>query len=70
VGTIYLVLILLDGGMNTSWHAVRQVVLPAGIRATVGVALTAGLLALFAWAIGLGWVEALLLGAVVSITRM
>lgn len=68
VGTIYLVLILLDGGMNTPWRAARQVILPAGILATVGVALTAGLLGLFAWAIGLGWTEAMLLGAVVSST--
>jgi potassium/hydrogen antiporter len=68
VGTIYLVLILLDGGMNTSWRAVRQVLVPAGILATVGVALTAGLLAVFVWAMGLGWKESLLLGAVVSST--
>ena len=42
VGTIYLVLILFDGGMNTPWGAVRRVAVPAGILATVGVALTAG----------------------------
>lgn len=68
VGTIYLVLILFDGGLNTPWRAVRRVLLPAGLLATVGVVLTAGLLALFARAIGLGWTEALLLGAVVSST--
>ncbi len=68
VGTIYLVLILFDGGMNTPWRAVRLVLVPAGVLATVGVALTAGLLALFARALGLGWTEALLLGAVVSST--
>lgn len=68
VGTIYLVLILFDGGMNTPWGAVRRVIVPAGMLATVGVALTAGLLALFARALGLGWTEALLLGAVVSST--
>jgi cell volume regulation protein A len=68
VGTIYLVLILFDGGMNTPWGAVRRVVLPAGILATAGVAMTAGLLALFARTLGLGWIEAFLLGAVVSST--
>lgn len=68
VGTIYLVLILFDGGMTTPWRAVRGVLLPAGILATFGVALTAGLLALFGWAMGLAWREAFLLGAVVSST--
>lgn len=68
IGTAALVLILFDGGMNTSVSAVRQVLYPALVLATVGVALTAGLLALFARAIGLTWPEALLLGAVVSST--
>lgn len=68
VGTIYLVLILFDGGMATAWPAVRRVVVPAGILATAGVALTAGLVAVFGWALGLKWTEALLLGAVVSST--
>ena len=68
IGTIYLVLILFDGGLNTPWLAVRRVMLPAGILATFGVALTAGLLALFVRALGLGWTESLLLGAVVSST--
>jgi cell volume regulation protein A len=68
VGTIYLVLILFDGGLNTPWRAVRPILVPAGILATVGVALTAALLALFGRAIGLDWTEALLLGAVVSST--
>lgn len=68
VGTIYLVLILFDGGLNTPWDAVRRVALPAGLLATVGVVLTAALLALFVRGIGLGWTEALLLGAVVSST--
>ena len=68
VGTIYLVLILFDGGMTTPWSAVRRVVVPAGMLATAGVALTAGLVALFGRALGLPWTEALLLGAVVSST--
>jgi potassium/hydrogen antiporter len=68
IGTIYLVLILFDGGMNTPWRSVRRVALPAGVLATIGVALTAGLLALFARVLGLSWTEALLLGAVVSST--
>lgn len=68
VGTIYLVLILFDGGMNARWPAVRRVALASGVLATVGVILTAGLVAAFGWALGLIWTEALLLGAVVSST--
>ncbi len=68
VGTIYLVLILLDGGMNAPWGAVRRIMVPAGMLATVGVALTAGLVAVFSRLLGLAWTEALLLGAVVSST--
>jgi potassium/hydrogen antiporter len=68
VGTVYLVLILLDGGMNAPWRAVRRVMLPAGALATIGVILTAGLVAAFAHLLGLQWTEALLLGAVVSST--
>jgi cell volume regulation protein A len=68
VGTIYLVLILFDGGMSTSLGAIRRVLAPATILATVGVALTAFLMALFARILGLPWSEALLIGAVVSST--
>jgi cell volume regulation protein A len=68
VGTIYLVLILFDGGMNTRWPAVKRVALAAGLLATVGVILTAGLVSLCGRALGLTWTEALLLGAVVSST--
>lgn len=68
VGTIYLVLILLDGGMNSPWRAVRRIIVPAGALATIGVALTAGLVAVFSRLLGLGWTEALLLGSVVSST--
>lgn len=68
LGTAALVLILLDGGLNTSWQAVKDNWLPATILATVGVALTAGLIAVFARWLGLTWQEAVLLGAVVSST--
>jgi cell volume regulation protein A len=68
VGTIYLVLILFDGGLNTPWRGVRHVLVPAGLLATAGVALTAGLVAVFSRVLGLPWTEALLLGAVVSST--
>jgi len=67
-GTVALVLILFDGGLNTEAAAVREAIYPATILATVGVALTAGIVALAARALRLSWPEALLLGAVVSST--
>ena len=68
VGVVALVLILFDGGLNTPLNAVRKTAAPAGILATLGVAGTAVLVAAAANALGLGWSEALLLGAVVSST--
>lgn len=68
LGTAALILILLDGGLNTSLTAVRRSFLPAAVLATVGVAATAGLVAGFSWLLGLSWAEAVLLGAVVSST--
>lgn len=68
VGTAALVLILLDGGLNTPFAAIRESFKPASILATVGVAGTAGLVAIFAHLLGLTWPESLLLGAVVSST--
>lgn len=68
VGTIALVLIVFDGGFNTTYASIREGIRPALLLATVGVLLTAGLTALFARAIGLSWKEAVLLGAVVSST--
>jgi cell volume regulation protein A len=63
-----LALILFDGGLNTPLNSVRRAVGPAGVLATIGVAGTATLLAVGAHYLGLGWPEALLLGAVVSST--
>ncbi len=68
VGTTALVLILFDGGLNTSFSAAREVLAPAALLATVGVLATAGLVAVAAHALGLDWPAALLLGAIVSST--
>src|SRR5579863_3819211 len=66
VGSIALSLILFDGGLRTRLQTFRSVLAPAGLLATMGVLLTAGLTApVAAFALGLRWVEALLLGAVV-----
>jgi potassium/hydrogen antiporter len=68
LGSVALALILFDGGLNTPLATVRKAAAPAGVLATLGVAGTAVLVATAAHQLGLGWREALLLGAVVSST--
>lgn len=68
LGTVALALILFDGGLNTSLATLRTGLAPAGVLATLGVAGTALIVALFARLLGFSWGEALLLGAVVSPT--
>lgn len=68
LGTISLVLILFDGGLNTPLSALRRAAAPAGVLATVGVLITAALVAFGAWMLGVDMGLALLLGAVVSST--
>ena len=68
LGTMALVLILFDGGLNTSVSAIRLAIKPAGVLASVGVVGTAGLVAVGGHFLGFSWPEALLLGAIVSST--
>lgn len=68
LGTVALVLILLDGGLNTPMGVIRRYAAPAGVLATVGVIGTAALVALAARTLGFSLPQALLLGAVVSST--
>jgi potassium/hydrogen antiporter len=68
LGSVALALILFDGGLNTPVGAVRKVWAPAGVLATLGVVLVAGLVAVVGRLLGLEWSEALLIGAVVSST--
>jgi cell volume regulation protein A len=67
-GTAALALILFDGGLNTPLSAFREALGPSSVLASLGVAGTAGMMALGAHALGFTWAEALLLGAVVSST--
>src|SRR5512141_2498635 len=60
IGTVALVLILFDGGLNTDARSLRTVIAPASVLATVGVAGTALLTALGARALGIPWGHALL----------
>jgi cell volume regulation protein A len=69
VGSVALALILFDGGLRTRFASFRSVFAPSLVLATVGVLLTAALTAPAAkYVLGLGWIEALLVGAVVAST--
>jgi len=69
VGSVALALILFDGGLRTRFATFRSVLAPSLTLATAGVLLSAGLTAPFAkYALGLGWTESLLVGAVVAST--
>ncbi|MGC9261136.1 MAG: potassium/proton antiporter [Phycisphaerae bacterium] len=68
LGTVALILILFEGGLTTPLGAVKTVLLPASLLATVGVAVTAIIIALAGHFLGLNWPEAMLIGAVVSST--
>src|SRR5207245_370325 len=67
-GTIALVLILFDGGLNTPLARIASGVAPAATLATAGVAGTATLVALFVRWFGFSWPQAFLVGAIVSST--
>ena len=69
MGSIALALILFDGGLRTRFATFRSVFAPSLVLATIGVLLTAALTAPAAkYVLGLGWLEALLVGAVVAST--
>jgi potassium/hydrogen antiporter len=68
LGTVALVLILFDGGLNTPRGVLRTYLAPAGVLATLGVLGTAAVIALAANLLGFDWPHALLLGAIVSST--
>ena len=69
VGSIALALILFDGGLRTRLATFRNVLAPAATLATVGVLITTLLTAPLAkLVLGIGWLQALLVGAVVAST--
>lgn len=68
-GSMALAVILFDGGMKTDSGDFRVGLIPASLLATVGVLVTAGIVATVAHSLlKLDWAIALLLGAVVSST--
>jgi cell volume regulation protein A len=69
IGTAALAVILVEGGLTTRWADIRRLLLPAGILATVGVAVSVVVTATGAHLLlGMDWHLALLLGAIVSST--
>ncbi len=69
IGTIALALILFDSGFNTHRSTIRTAIGPAAILATIGVVLTTLLVGGVARLIfGFDWLEAFLLGAILSST--
>lgn len=64
-----LVLILAEGGLTTRWSGIRASVAPAAVLATLGTMVSVTVTGVISHLVlGLGWVNALLLGAVVSST--
>jgi cell volume regulation protein A len=68
LGTLALVLILFDGGLNTPVATLRRVALPSSLLATAAVLLTAAVVAAVGVLVGLSLPLAVLVGAVVSST--
>jgi potassium/hydrogen antiporter len=69
IGSAALAIILFDGGLRTDPSAFRVALAPAMALATAGVVLTAAVVAGIAvLVLDLGWLEALLLGAIIGST--
>jgi cell volume regulation protein A len=69
LGLSALVLILAEGGLTTNWARARAAAPAAVSLATVGVAVSVLVVALATrWLLGLGWRDALLMGAVLAPT--
>lgn len=67
--TIALIFIMFYGGFGTSWKSAKPIALEAGLLASVGVICTATLVGVFChFLLKWDWIEALLLGSVVSST--
>ncbi len=66
---VALIFIMFYGGFGTKWSEARPVVAQAVLLSSAGVVLTAGITGLFChFALRIGWLESLLIGAVISST--
>jgi len=69
LGYAALILILSEGGLSTRWEHIRQSLAPAGVLATVGVAVSVVVVAFAArFVLHLDWNTSLLIGAILSST--
>lgn len=69
VGVASLIFILFSGGLDTAWRDVRRVALPALILASVGVLISAGIVAVSAvFLLDINPAQAALLGAIIAST--
>jgi cell volume regulation protein A len=69
IGTVALAVIIFDGGMRTRREAFRVALWPSVSLATLGVIVTAALVGVFAaWVLGVGWLQGMLVGAIVGST--
>ncbi|MBA2439989.1 MAG: potassium/proton antiporter [Thermoleophilaceae bacterium] len=69
VGIVALALILFEGGLAAGWSQIRPVLAPSLTLATLGTAVTAGMVGLAAaWLLDLTTLEGLLLGSIVAAT--
>lgn len=69
ISSIGLVIILFYGGFNTNIKAAKSAVLPSILLSTIGVVITAGVTGVFChYLLNIGFLESLLVGAVVSST--
>jgi NhaP-type Na+/H+ and K+/H+ antiporter len=69
IGSIALAIILFEGGLKTDRAMIRIAFGPSLVLATIGVALTAGIVGTAAvWLFSLSWTQALLIGAVLAPT--
>lgn len=67
--TVALIFIMFYSGFGTNWKSAKPVALESGLLATVGVALTAGIVGVFChFALGWGWIEGMIMGSVISST--
>ncbi|MEU7869675.1 potassium/proton antiporter [Dactylosporangium sp. NPDC049140] len=69
LGICALVVIIAEGGLTTRWSTLRPVLGPALVLSTVGVGVSIAVVgAVVHFALGIGWQQALLYGAVLSST--
>lgn len=69
VGSVALAIILFDGGLRTPRSAFRLALAPAASLATLGVVVTALIAgAIASWALKIGWLPGLLIGATIAST--